>query len=280
MILPPFITDDLASKGIKFTRVESVSGGDINEAAKLSSSNGRRCFLKFNQGKNGASIIQSEIDGLRILRDTSNPTPTLITTCALDQGAYILMEWIEPSGVKINIGAKILSDLHHNTNRSFGLERDNHIGSLHQKNGWYDSFVNYYMTSRIEPQVKLAVDNGYNLYVDLSQFSQVIKDTIPDEAPALIHGDLWGGNMIHGADGPYLIDPSISFGHREMDLAMMRLFGGFADPIFDAYADLFPLDKGWQGRAELFQVYYLLVHLNIFGSSYLSSVTRIFGKYC
>jgi fructosamine-3-kinase len=103
---------------------------------------------------------------------------------------------------------------------------------------------------------------------------------IPEERPSLIHGDLWNGNYLIAKEGkPVLIDPAVSYGIREMDLAMMHLFGGFSEEVYNVYHELSPLQAGWQDRTSLWQLYYLLVHLNLFGSGYLSQVQTAIKRY-
>ena len=103
---------------------------------------------------------------------------------------------------------------------------------------------------------------------------------MPEEQPALLHGDLWSGNLIVDDKGqPCLIDPAVHFGHREADLAMTRLFGGFQEKFYDAYQEAFPLGPDFEERVELFNLYPLMVHVNLFGGSYIHSVDNVLRKY-
>ncbi len=125
----------------------------------------------------------------------------------------------------------------------------------------------------------MASENGFSLG-DLSGFYKNISEEIPQEPPALLHGDLWSGNYITNEEGlPCLIDPAVCYGPREMDLGMMKLFGGFPEEVFREYNASFPLQPGWEERIPLWQLYYLLVHLNIFGSSYLPQVKNIIKRF-
>ena len=130
-----------------------------------------------------------------------------------------------------------------------------------------------------EPQLRMAVDSGYS-FSGLEKALRHIAESIPKESPSLIHGDLWGGNYLVSKHGnPVLIDPAVAYAPREMDLGMMKLFGGFSSEVFTLYNEIFPLTKGWEERIPLWQLYYLLVHLNLFGSGYLSRVRDILGRY-
>ena len=132
---------------------------------------------------------------------------------------------------------------------------------------------------RIEPQLKLAKELGYDL-PDTSSLYKNCESIIPKENASLIHGDLWGGNYLVDTNGsPCIIDPAVAYAPREMDIAMTRLFGGFRDQMISSYQDYYPLEKDWEQRIELWQLYYLLMHLNVFGISYKSQVTEIIHKY-
>ena len=129
------------------------------------------------------------------------------------------------------------------------------------------------------PQFEMAQQKGY-VFKDLEAFCHNILTEIPDEPSSLIHGDLWGGNfMVDNSGLPCLIDPSVSYAPREMDIAMMHLFGGFDTRVFEVYQEVFSMQNGWQDRIPLFQLYYLLVHLNLFGRSYYGQVKSIVDQY-
>ena len=153
------------------------------------------------------------------------------------------------------------------------------IGSLPQQNNFCSSASEFYITQRLEPQFKMAADNGFN-FKNLEKFFKNISEEISNEAPALVHGDLWNGNyMVSKIGEAVLIDPAVAYAPREMDIAMMKLFGGFSEEIFSNYNAAFPLGEGWKERLPLWQLYYLLVHLNLFGSGYLSQVNSAIKKY-
>jgi len=166
----------------------------------------------------------------------------------------------------------------------FGFTENNFIGSLPQDNEPEDSWCDFFWKRRLEPQMQRAVGAG-RLESAIQRNLERLRRKLPDffatpEPPSRLHGDLWGGNLHVDADGmPCLIDPAVYGGHREMDLGMMRLFGGFSAEVFDAYAEAYPLAPGYDERIMLTQLYPLLVHVNLFGGGYAESVKRILNRY-
>jgi len=172
-----------------------------------------------------------------------------------------------------------LAALHVFCASSFGLDHDNFIGRLAQSNATTDDWASFYLVSRLEPQLRLAADHGLIDHGTRSSFDalrRVLPAGVgPEESPSRLHGDLWGGNLHADETGqPCLIDPAVYGGHREIDLAMMRLFGGFGERVFAAYEEAWPLAPGSGERVSLYQLYPLLVHVNLFGGSYVGSVQR------
>jgi fructosamine-3-kinase len=165
----------------------------------------------------------------------------------------------------------------------FGWSSPNYIGSLPQSNKVTNSWASFYQEERLQPQLQLALDKKWLAQEDVPSTSlmmEKLQQLLPAAKPSLLHGDLWGGNYLISASGiPYLIDPAVYYGHQEVDLAMTRLFGGFDTSFYDAYNELLPPNDGWQDRTGLYQLYYLLVHLNLFGSSYLNSVLKWLRYY-
>jgi len=160
----------------------------------------------------------------------------------------------------------------------------NFIGSLSQSNRAHPTWAEFYGNERIAPLVRMAVDGGRFTTGDVAPADRLIErlaDLVgPEEPPARLHGDLWGGNRLCDADGrSWLIDPAAYGGHREMDLAMMHLFGGFSATVFDAYTEAYPLAPGADERVELCQLYPVLVHVNLFGGHYADSARQIMGRY-
>ncbi len=266
--------------------VNRVSGGDINEAFRIETVNGR-FFVKINASVNSIDILKSEQYGLDVLRRTSKVrVPRIVDFLVHDKTGILILEWItrghSTRDAYQDLGRQ-LAALHTCRDNQFGSVPDNFIGALPQKNTSYDDFETFYAECRILPQVKMAVDRDVFSKKTLNGFKTFLYKIpllIPKENPVLIHGDLWGGNhMVNDSGHPYIIDPSISYNHREMDLAMMGLFGGYPEVTYLTYNERLPLIPGWRERADIFQLYYLLVHLNLFGSGYYNSVMRILNKY-
>jgi len=260
----------------------ALSGGDINEVYLIETI-ADKLVVKLNYTAKFPGMFEAEAKGLQLLKSKSNfVVPEVFYLGEVEEYAYLVMEYIEQGKPRADFSSefgKKLAELHQNSNSHFGLNHSNYIGSLPQKNPRIVKANDFYVYHRLAPQFELAQKNGFK-FNNLEKFYRKAMEVIPDEAPSLIHGDLWGGNYMTNLNGkPVLIDPAVVYAPREMDLAMMQLFGGFDQAVFEAYQQHFPLVENWKSRIELFQLYYLLVHLNLFGSSYLSSVNKIIKKY-
>lgn len=267
-------------------RVEWVGGGDINEARKLYTEAGSY-FLKLNRLPQAVHMFETEARGLALLREANQlRVPEVRAADRAGGSAFLLMEYIEPGspGPRFweDFGSR-LAALHRTPQPYFGLPFDNYIGSLPQPNGRFDTFVELYVERRLHPQLGAARKANLLSAADerlLQQLYRRLPELLPEEAPALLHGDLWNGNfLVTKAGTAALIDPAVAYGHRELDLAMSHLFGGFSPRFYEAYQAHYPTAPGLEDRLELYQLYYLLVHVNLFGSSYTGSVRRILKRY-
>ena len=263
----------------KFSR---LTGGDINEVF-LINSEGKKQVVKINHAGKFPGMFAAEKAGLEALQDPGViDVPKVLNLGEIGETAYLLLEFKEGAAKSKDFWTtfgKQMAALHKTTSKEFGFHQDNYIGSLPQRNNRKTSAADFYISERLEPQLKLAKDKGYELGVQNSFFRN-ISALIPEEKPSLIHGDLWGGNYLVNAEGnPCLIDPATAFAPREMDLAMMKLFGGFDQKLFEVYNQEFPLEPGLEDRIPLWQFYYLLVHLNLFGAGYKPQVTGIIKKF-
>lgn len=273
----------LASQcNLTLTGFKPIAGGDINEVFLLNTDSGPY-VVKLNNADRFPGMFEAEAKGLDLLRSTDSfRIPSVIATGDLDDTSFLLLEYIEPGKQAPYFWsqfAKYLATLHKETRDSFGLDHDNYIGSLPQQNNPESNAAEFYLLQRLEPQFKLASERSYR-FNDLDLFFKNASEIIPNEVPALLHGDLWNGNFMTDIRGtPVLIDPAVAYGPREMDLGMMQLFGGFSPEVFDLYHELYPLIENWKDRIALWQLYYLLVHLNLFGSGYLGSVRNILARY-
>lgn len=267
----------------KIIAVEPLSGGDINEVFLLRTSQ-RKIVIKINSVSGFPGMFEAEALGLRTLQNFRKiDIPNVLDFGNFDDCAFLILEYIsEVKPVKHfwEIFGEQLATLHQQTTPYFGFDNDNYIGSLPQFNVKCDTASEFYISQRLQPQFDLAIQKGF-LFPDLEAFYKTMETEIPDEPSSFIHGDLWRGNFLINDNGlPCLIDPAVAYASREMDIAMMQLFGGFDSRLFEVYNEIFPFVKNWKDRLLIWQLYYQLVHLNLFGSSYYPKVTEVLKRYC
>lgn len=259
-----------------------LTGGDINDVYLLQTETDT-FVVKLNDAQEYPGMFEAEMNGLKHLAKPGViDVPKPLATGQVGSQTYLLLEYKAAGKKKAsfwqNFGNQLAS-LHQQTRETFGLDTNNYIGSLPQQNESIENAAQFYIEMRLKPQIKMAQDRGYDLGISNS-FYRNCKDLIPKEKPSLIHGDLWSGNFLVNTEGdPCIIDPAVAFAPREMDLSLMKLFGGFHEDLFSSYQETFPLEKDWEHRIELYQLYYLLMHLNVFGTSYRPQVTSIIQKY-
>jgi len=271
---------------VELLKTTPVGGGDINDAYRFETSAGR-FFIKINSASRFPQMFQKEAQGLRLLKSTDEiEVPEVITFEEESDIAFLLLKFINTGTKKSNFWEKFgiqLSNLHKHSNSFFGLDHDNYIGSIHQSNQKHKKWTDFYREERLNKQVQLARDNGridFGTVQVFDRFYSKLDEIFPVEPPALVHGDLWGGNfMVSEKGNPVIIDPAVYYGHREMDLGMSKLFGGFNSQFYEAYAENFPLEKGWEKRLDYCNLYPLMVHVNLFGGGYLASVKSILRKF-
>ena len=259
-----------------------LTGGDINDVFLITSEE-KKQVVKINNAEKFPGMFEAEKAGLEALQKPKViDVPNVLGMGEIENTSYLLLEYKESAAKSSTFWkdfGKQMANLHKTTSKEFGFHQDNYIGSLPQQNNASASAADFYISERLDPQLKMAKDRGYDLGVTKSFFSN-ISAIIPDEKPALIHGDLWGGNyLVNGNGDPCLIDPATAFAPREMDLSMMQLFGGFDKELFNSYKKEFPLESGFEERIPLWQLYYLLVHLNLFGAGYKAQVTSIIKQF-
>jgi fructosamine-3-kinase len=273
-----------AALGSAIVNWSGVSGGDINQAHEAHLADGRRVFVKSNR-EAPAGMFAAEARGL----DWLGQAKALRVPTVIAQGPdFLVLELIRPGRRKSDFDELLgrgLAALHRAGAPSFGLDHDNFIGRLAQANQPLPTWTEFYRERRLLPQFRLAVDDGRASVAMRRGFERLLSrlDEFvgPPEPPARLHGDLWGGNaMVDGQGLPCLIDPAVYGGHREIDLAMMRLFGGFGPHVFAAYEEAFPLPPGHEARVPLYQLYFLVVHVNLFGGSYVASVEHALARVC
>jgi fructosamine-3-kinase len=260
-----------------------VSGGDINDAFRVDLSDGRRVFVKTNS-RADAAMFAREAEGLAWLAE---PAALRVPAVRAVGAAFLVLEHIERGARGRDFDERLgrgLAALHRAGASSVGWRDDNFIGTLPQDNGHEDDWPTFYARRRLAPQLERAARAGRATGAMQRGFARLyerLPELVgPAEPPARLHGDLWGGNCFADDGGsPVLIDPAVYGGHREMDLAMMQLFGGFSDRVLAAYDEALPLAPGWEERVPLYQLYPLMVHVNLFGGGYASSVERVLARY-
>jgi fructosamine-3-kinase len=262
-----------------------VHGGCINDSFRWESSNGP-VFVKIANATD-LPMLEAEADGLREL-DAGNSVrvPTVLASGVTGNGAFLALEWVHLSRTSAEEQALLGAQLAHQHRvlaTRFGWHRDNTIGSTAQINTWNEDWLPFFREHRLRFQLQLAEANGYGGRLQESgcRLLERLDDLLGDHrpAPSLLHGDLWGGNV--GADtsgAPVIFDPAVYFGDREADLAMTRLFGGFSREFYDAYERAWPLPASAPERVDLYNLYHVLNHLNLFGSGYLGQAQAIIDR--
>jgi len=264
-----------------------LSGGDINDAYEVRLADGREIFVKCNVSAPNDMFV-AEARGLAWLAAAKAlRVPTVLAASgANDLTPFLALELIRSRPRGGNFDERLgrgLAALHRHGAPAFGLDHDNYVGRLPQKNTFDAAWPEFYRVRRLGPQLKAAADAGLapaRVRRDFERlFAQLESLCGPPEPPARLHGDLWGGNLIADDLGePCVIDPAVYGGHREIDLAMMKLFGGFGPRVFAAYEDAFPLADGYRERVPLYQLYPLMVHVNLFGGGYLAQVEAALAR--
>jgi fructosamine-3-kinase len=288
--LPTGLQASLADQlGVALKETRYCAGGDINHAAQLVTADGVY-FVKWNE-QSPPGMFTAEAQGLLLLREADSlPVPGVIAVCeaAEHTPAYLVLEWLEPGGSTPETARQLgegLAALHRHVAPQHGLDHANFIGSLPQSNHPQDSWADFYAEQRLRPQMELARRQG-RLPAHRERLLHKLIERLPDFLPAenppasLLHGDLWAGNVMTLTGGrPAIVDPAVYYGHREVELAFTELFGGFNHEFYAAYNAVYPLDKDYPTRRALYQLYPLMVHLNLFGGGYGARVDEIASRY-
>jgi fructosamine-3-kinase len=264
-----------------FQVLGKVGGGCINNATRVRSTK-RDYFLKWNDDPL-PGMFAAEVFGLKLLADSQTvrvPAVVAVKEQEEDVPAFLVLEWISnDTEYSQTLLGKQLAALHQTQGETrYGLEIDNYIGSSDQFNEWENDWVAFFQTRRLYPQMELAIGNGLMPAPRRKKMEKLIEKLgdwlggIPRK-PSLLHGDLWGGNVIAGEDGePVLIDPAVYWGDREAEIAFTGVFGGFTEPFYQAYQQVYPLQPGYEERFKIYNLYHLLNHLNLFGGGYAADV--------
>lgn len=273
---------------VRIVSRQRTAGGSINEASVLALSDGSRVFLKVNRTQDGG-FFRAEAVGLRAL--VSEEGPRVVKALAAGEGSsgqFLLLEYIESAPPRSDFWedfGRRLARLHRAQHSGrYGFEADNYIGATPQPNTWSDDWPDFFGRMRLGHQIELARRGGRAdraLVAGVERIIARLGELLPSRAEAsLLHGDLWGGNYLVGPEGyAVLIDPAVYYGDREADLAMTELFGRFPERFYAAYQEEYPLQKGYEKRRDLYNLYHLLNHLNLFGASYLQAVRSTVARY-
>ena len=270
--------------GADVTRTEVVRGGDVASAHRMALADGRSVFAKTHP-RPPAGFFSTEAAGLRWMREPGAvAVPEVLAVSDGSPGGdppFLVLEWIDRGPPHAHTEAELgrgLAALHRSGAPSFGREDRRTTGSRGLPNEPCPTWPEFYATQRLAPLVRLAADGGALPGPALAELERLadpaVLTVVPgaEEPPARLHGDLWAGNRLVGAGGrSWLIDPAAHGGHREFDLAMMRLFGGFGADCFAAYEGSHPLEQGWQARVPLHQLAPLVVHAIKFGGGYAAA---------
>jgi fructosamine-3-kinase len=278
-----------SSVGTRVVSTSRVGGGDINTAFRVDldrplEANGSSSVFVKCQPAPPPGFFAAEARGLEWLASAASLRVPMVIAVT---DTTLVLEWIDSGPVTPVSDEQLgrgLASLHRSGATAFGGQDPNYIGLIPQDNTSTSSWPEFYATRRLEPTVRRAVDEGRlppSATKTLSSLCRRLPDLCgPPEPPARLHGDLWGGNRLTAATGePVLVDPAAYGGHREVDLAMMRLFGGFSPTVFAAYAEAYPLAPGHEERVALYQLYPVLIHVLLFGGAYASQALEIMARY-
>jgi len=290
MTLPPELRAALEQTlRTRIAGTASVTGGCISRTARLDLANGKRAFLKWaHAAEHTPGLFRAEATSLQAIMNTNTVrVPGVIDVVDTNTGfSCLTLEWIEPGPASreswMELGSS-LARLHQHRADHFGWTEDNFIGSLPQSNRTHAKWSEFWSDERIRPQLEAAkarfTPGDRARFEKLLYISEELIGVGDQERGSLLHGDLWNGNvhMIAGG-GAAVIDPSSYYGHREVDLAMSKLFAGFDRVFYEAYEQTWPLAPGADQRLQVYQLYYLLVHVNIFGASYVPNTLAVLNQ--
>lgn len=276
--------------GTRVLSVARVGGGCIANACRVETTSGPY-FLKWSADDLVARTFPAETAGLQALRAAGSPLhipkPRLVSAATAEEPGLLLTTWIEAGPMTEAAWERLgsgLAALHRHTAARYGFNVANFIGRLPQRNTWRASWPEFFREERLEPQVQMARANGYwpaAWEAPLARLYVRLPELLPAHPPgSILHGDLWNGNVLADRAGrPALVDPAAYFGHREADLAMTELFGGFGGAFYDAYREAWPLEPGYDARRDVYNLYHLINHLNHFGGGYARSVEAVLRRY-
>jgi fructosamine-3-kinase len=283
------IIQKILQEGLKKTgeinSIKHLSGGCIHHTVKVVCGK-ENLFVKWND----ASFLEmflTEARGLKVLKESKQiDIPEVYAVGSNNEHAYLVLPFIEQGLPSKNYWSDFglcLSELHKHTRDGYGLAFVNFIGTLPQLNSNDESWIHFFIEKRLKPQITMAKDAGKLTEKHVGDFNLLIRKLpgiLIEERPALLHGDLWSGNVLTSERGNvFLVDPAVYYGHREIEIAFTLLFGGFDEKFYASYFENYPVEKGFEERADIYNIYPLLVHLNLFGGGYLNQVLQVLKKH-
>ncbi|MCK3685192.1 fructosamine kinase family protein [Maribellus sp. YY47] len=265
------------NKKVRILNTKGIGGGCISDASKLDTNIGA-FFLKWN-AHCATDMFEREAEGLQHLAKATDDhlqIPEVIGCKEVNETpGFLVLDYLTPGNSEKNTEEMLgrgLAQIHRNTTSQFGFYHDNYCGATPQSNAWNSEWITFFSEQRLGFLLQL-IDKKYGLSLaEKSTYEKLrvrLPKLLPEESqPALIHGDLWSGNFMSTENGPALIDPAVYYADREMEFAIITLFGGFSYRFFEAYNEVYPLANDWRDRNSLYQLYHILNHYYLFGGGY------------
>jgi fructosamine-3-kinase len=280
------LLEKLIQQPVKVYSLHHLGGGEVNQSYKVVSDKGVY-YVKTHPSKQFPKYFEKERNGLLAISKTQ-----CIDVCKpigiLELGvqSFLVLEFIESAAPQKDFYAQLgegLAKMHQTSNRYFGYSEDNYLRQgvqiNHRMSSWSEFFIKY----RLLNNIKIVTDK-YHLSIEtlrlFEKFIEFVEYAFPEEPPAFLHGDFWKEHVLSNAEGkPCLLNPSVYYGHREMDIAMTKLVGTFPPEFYEAYQGVYPLQADWEIRLDFCKMYYHLVHFNIYGQAYFPSIQALLNKW-
>ena len=271
----------------KILELSPITGGDVNKSYKVTTTD-NQYFLKLNNASFLQDMFLKEALALEHIKSTNTlNTPKVIGSGELNETQFLLLEWIEKGYRKQDYWynfAENLAKLHAVSDENFGYETHNYIGTFPQLNTPTDDWITFFIEQRLKPQIAIAFNKQLidkwlvnKFEVLFIKLSSILPKNIK---PSLLHGDLWHGNYLTNTEGEaVVIDPAIYFGNSEAEIAFTELFGRMDDKFYHRYFEINPSEISYEDRADIYNLYPLLVHLNLFGTMYLSGIENVLKRF-
>lgn len=274
----------VTQKELEIIEFRPLGGGNISRAFSVKTNLGN-FFVKTNR-VGLLDMFDKEVKNLELLKaHIPENIPEILGFGTIEQMSFLVLKLVEAGKRRIDFWedfGRTMASLHQNQGPSFGLSYDNYIGSLPQSNKTHSDWVTFFIEERIWPQAKRAESIlGKDLISQMEKLCARLPEMLTNGKPSLLHGDLWSGNFTMNQHGSVcLVDPASYYGNREIEIAFTKLFGGIEDEFYSAYQEVLPLDKGFfDSRIDLYNLYPLLVHANLFGGWYVASVRETLKRF-